>query len=254
MVHIDKYIKYFDPGQVLMITARAGCGKTTLGMQLINGLVNSFQSKGLFTSLEMPNHDIFARCAIIEKNKDRANPLTTECVFDELMKDEIIKKQTIEQWKNLLIIDRDSLTLEQIENYFQLANDKCGHKIEALMIDYGGLIRGSDNYEGISKIARGIKSLAKRLHTRIIIVVQLSRAAKDGKIRVTMDMLRDTGAWEESADYILGCWLSPSDPKRIHSSVLKNRYGDRDIDFDIINQGLFYYTEDFKPETQSYGF
>jgi replicative DNA helicase len=129
-----------------------------------------------------------------------------------------------------------------------LVIDKFNMQVSAVFIDYGGLIRGAEDYNKISSIARGLKELSKKLNTRVMCAVQLSRAAGDGTIPVTMDMLRDSGAWEEAADYIIGAWFSRSDQHRIHASILKNRQGERDVLFDIINKGLYYHTEDVKAD------
>lgn len=243
--HLDRAIPYFDPGQVLMIAARAGIGKTTAGMQISNAIGKSLDGYGLFTSLEMPKESIFARAASVVANKTSDTTLKIEDVTKMLIDSDELNQKTISEWKNLVIVDRDSLNLKQIEQFHSMAMEKFDGKIDNILIDYGGLITGTDNYEGVSQVARGIKALAKRLHTRVMIVVQLSRAAKDGTIPVTIDMLRDTGAWEEAADYILGAWMSRSSINRIHMSIIKNRFGERNQRFDVINKGLHYTTESF---------
>ena len=239
--HINDAIPYFDPAQVLLVVARAGIGKTTIGMQLINNISESLNNKSLFISLEMPKESIFARIASIEANKEFKDKYDITHTTNLLLSDESKEfvSKTIAKWERVLIVDKDCLSLNQIETYYNLAREKASSDIGCLLIDYGGLINGTDDYESISAIARGIKSLAKRLQTRIITIVQLSRKAGDGTIPATIDMLRDTGAWEEAADYIIGLWRSQTDIERLHASVIKNRFGEPNQRFDILNKGLF---------------
>jgi len=65
-------------------------------------------------------------------------------------------------------------------------------------------------------------------------------------------MLRDSGAWEEGADYIIGIWHSMSEANRLHASIIKDRFGERNKKFDIINKGLYYSTDEFKEERQTF--
>jgi hypothetical protein len=194
----------------------------------------------------MAHPSIFGRTAIIEFSKRLKKACTYEEVTEAILKDESLVEPVIAEWKNLLIVDKSGITINQIRQYWDLANEKCGHTLTNLFIDYVGLISGTDDYEGISKVARGLKIIAKQLNTRVICVVQLSRAAKDGTIPVTMDMLRDSGALEESADYIVGLWHSILDASRIHGEFIKIRFGDRGTRFDLINTGLYYTTTEYK--------
>jgi len=247
--HIDRGITFFDPGQVLVIAGRGGVGKTTLAMQFANGLATSLNGRALFVSLEMPTPSLFFRAATISTNKSADVEMATNKIIEQLLKDDKNIIDVSKYWERVLLVDKDSLSLEQIEQCFNIAENKY-HNIDVICIDYGGLISGATDYNQTSAIARGVKALAKRLKTRVILVLQMSRAAGDGTTPVKMHHLRDTGAWEEAADYILGGWISEIDPNRIHMCVLKNRFGERNIMFDIINKGLSYSTVNTKYDTK----
>jgi KaiC/GvpD/RAD55 family RecA-like ATPase len=242
--HLDKELPYFDPGEVLMIAARSGVGKTSWGMQLSNGIAKGFGGYGLFASLEMPETSVFIRSVVMEMSKRSGEKKTYEEVVNNVLQDKSIINSVIESWKNLLLIDKTSLSIDQIRRYYEIANEKVGFKINNVLVDYIGLINGTDDYSGLSKVARGLKTLAKQCNTRVICIVQLSRKAGDGTIPITMDMLRDSGAIEESADYIAGMYLSNKDPSIINCSMLKNRFGERGKKFAIKNTGLHYTTID----------
>jgi replicative DNA helicase len=243
--HIDEAIPYFDPGEVLFIAARSGIGKTTMGMQLSHGIATGYNGYGLFASLEMPTTSIFVRSAIIEASKDKDKKLTYEEVTNELLTDTSLIQRVVEKWNKLLIIDKTSVTSAQLQKYYELANEKFNLSVNNFLIDYIGLISGTSDYQSLSDTARSIKQMAKILNTRIIVIAQLSRKAGDGTIPVSIDMLRDSGALEESADYILGMWLSKKDQTRIHCNFIKNRFSERNKKFDIQNTGLYYSSQDY---------
>ena len=237
--HLNQQLPFFDPGDVFLICARAGVGKTTFAMQMHNNLSKAGGGYGLFTSLEMASHFIFLRAACITQNSGEEK-YTAYDVSSKLLADRSLANNISKQWERLLIMDKDSLSLERVEQYYTIAKEKYP-LLDNLLIDYGGLLKGADDYHGISKIARDLKGLAKRLATRLTVVVQMSRGAGDGTVPVRMDMLRDTGSWEEGADYIYGGWLSSVTPTRIRMKALKNRWlEERGAMFDLINNGLNY--------------
>jgi KaiC/GvpD/RAD55 family RecA-like ATPase len=246
--HLDNYMPFFDPGEVLMVAARSGVGKTTMGMQLCHGIAKSHDGYGLMASLEMPTTSIFVRTAMVEHSKETNTRSEYEDIVKTLLSNPQLRRKVIEQWDRLLIVDKTGVGIEQLKSYYELANEKYDYAVNNYFIDYVGLISGASDYQGLSEIARGAKYLAKNLNTRIILVVQLSRRAGDGTVPVTIDMLRDSGALEESADYILGMWLNKQRQDKIHCSLIKNRFNSPNLRFDIKNTGLYYTTEDATDE------
>jgi replicative DNA helicase len=65
---------------------------------------------------------------------------------------------------------------------------------------------GFNEYETVSKIARGIKSVAKAVNLPAVMLSQVSRKGGDGEIEISLDMGRGSGAIEEGADTVLGLW------------------------------------------------
>jgi replicative DNA helicase len=109
-----------------------------------------------------------------------------------------------------------------------------------MIIDYVGLMDGTDDYQGLSSVARELKNMAKRLNTRVVVLVQLSRKAGDGTVEVQLHHLVDSGALEASADIILGLWRSSGDDSRIHTKFVKNRDGIINVKSDLLQNGLNY--------------
>lgn len=246
---LDACIVTFAPGEVLTIAGRSGTHKTNLGLQVSRRIAGSLKSNCLFCSLEMNAASIFFRLA---NEHHSCNAQEAKTAAETIQRIDADFAEVISQ-KNapLLFVDKDSLTLEQIETYLLIARERT--PIELLTVDYLGYIQDTERgntYEHVSRISKGIKALAKRHQIRIILLCQTSRLGTDGTEPVQLHHLRDSGTIEESADYILGLWHGQED-SRIHCEVLKNRTGARGTRFDFINQGLQLIECDYLNESKS---
>ena len=70
----------------------------------------------------------------------------------------------------------------------------------------GGGPKNASLVERISELARGVKQLAKSLGVVVLLLAQTSRHAGDGSEEVSITDARDSGAVEDSADFLIGCW------------------------------------------------
>jgi replicative DNA helicase len=227
---LNRTVRRFLPGEVLTIAGRSGTGKTSLLIHLARAVAESLDGKSLFVSLEMSAPSLYHRLSTIATATDE---------WVEVTEDEAHGKVRA-RFGNQLTVDRDSLTLTQIERYLTLAREGFG-AIPVVAIDYLGYVRDTvsgSQYEKVSRIAREIKALAKRAEARLIMACQTSRAGEAGNIPVQLHHLRDSGAIEESADVIVGLWGDTDDPARRHCAILKNRHGWQDVRFDLSNSNL----------------
>lgn len=248
-LQLDSAITSFNPGEVWTLAGRSGTLKTTFGLTLSKGIARNLQSTCLFFSLEMNAESVFFRLSNQTLSAEIGLPQSGHDTYSHLKEDPFIQN-VIRQNNRLLIIDKDSLTLEQIETYLHIAREKTA--IDLLLIDYLGYLNDTapgSNYEKVSRIAKAVKGLAKRNHIRVILLCQASRDAGDGTEELKLHHLRDSGAIEESADIVLGLWHSTrTDEKRIHSELLKCRHGDRGTRMDFINSGLNLIETDYQPD------
>ena len=65
---------------------------------------------------------------------------------------------------------------------------------------------GTSEYEVISRLSVGIKSVAKLLNIPVIVLSQVNRKGGGGTNEISLDMGRGSGAIEEGADFVLGLW------------------------------------------------
>ena len=228
ITHIDNEIRGVAPGEVLTIIARAGSFKTALLQNILIG--HAERSKGIaaFFSLEMPVPMVF------ERFQQMTNNLTgrqiEQAYFD---KSTSIPNGLIrEKLKNIIVIPT-KVSLSNIVRYIPLIQRKTGREVSVIGIDYMGLVDGKgEEYQRISDIATGTKSLAKELNLPVIMLSQVNRKGGTGEQRIQIDHGRGSGAIEEGADFILGMWQQKiNDKTEVICSILKNRKGKKGTDW-----------------------
>lgn len=238
----DSVLQFWFPTDVLVIAARSGVGKTTIGLTLGNNIARLNPGNNtLFVSLEMGAGSLGFRLTNMELSRYDDEAHTPDSCLS-IFRNKPQKLQEIidrKPYENLKILDKSVMDLKTLERYIKISDCKN------IIIDYMGYLQGEgkDNYSKITKIAKDLKNLAKSTETRIGILTQTSRAGKDGKVPISMDMLRDSGAIEESADYILGFFKG--EENRIHAEYLKTRSALTGTKFDLLNKGLHLVEEEY---------
>jgi replicative DNA helicase len=149
-------------------------------------------------------------------------------------------------WENLLILDKPGITLDRVEASFNMLKEE-GRPPKCVLIDYIALLGGTGDYRGLSDVSREIKNMAKRLNTRVIVLVQLSRKAGEGE-RPNMDSLRDSGSIGEAADICLMLWLSQENSNIVKAEFQKNRDDSRNRSLHLRQDGMIYIEEPYEFE------
>lgn len=227
---IDNKLRGIMPGESLCVLGKTSVGKSAF---LQNAGMNYAKSSGkpvLMFSLEMPVTSVFERAAQIElgtsgyelENDFMRNtgdiPSFAEMLFSKL--------------PNFYCIEKSGLTLENVESLVRYAEENVYHdKTGLLLIDYLGLVKstGRDIYEQVSRVARGMKDLAKSLQIPIIFLSQVNRNYSPFD-ELQIDAARDSGAVDEASDFILGLWYDGKQDERAKANklilgILKNRRG-----------------------------
>jgi replicative DNA helicase len=228
---IDKTIRGVGGGEVLTIIARAGSFKTAILQNMLLNYAHNSSWAALLCSLEMPIPNITERFLQITNSMTGAE---VERVFQD--KSDEFHQPMLQQFKtemgNLYVIPTKA-SLSDISSYVRLIETEFQIKIGVVGIDYLGLVAsvGINEYDIISRIARGAKDLAKFLGIPVAMVSQISRKGGEGDREVTLDMGRGSGAIEEAADFILGLWQEENKdvysarPYNLICKILKNRKG-----------------------------
>lgn len=223
---IDRYIRGVGPGEVLSIIARAGTFKTALLQNLLLNYISNSAWAAVFFSLEMPVP------SITERYGQMIDGCTGQGIEDQYTREgsELFRKDFEERYRKTferMYVVTSKVSLQDIPRYTDLIQKEFKIRVGVIGIDYLGLIDAptEKEYEAISKLARGIKDLAKFLNVPVVDLVQTSRKAGTGETEIEMDMGRGSGAIEEAADFALGLFV-PEEGKVV-CKALKNRKGQK---------------------------
>ncbi|MDR1145278.1 MAG: replicative DNA helicase [Verrucomicrobiales bacterium] len=213
---LDKLTTGFKPGEMIVIAARPGVGKTALALSMAKNFIKErydvkqerFVKPGYpvaFFSLEMTAEQLMLRLlaalADVRLQSIRDGRLSP---YDQ-DKLTMIAEDLAEM---PLYIDESSLlSINQLRA--KARRMKKMHDIQVVIIDYLQLLtstsekaRDSRQVE-VAEISRGIKALAKELKVPIIVLAQLNRKPEEGNQEPALHHLRESGSIEQDADVVL---------------------------------------------------
>jgi replicative DNA helicase len=190
-------------GELTIVGARPGQGKTALVVTLIRNLAMQEISCGML-SLEMTKHELVQRLASQESNvfayRIKQGELTP---FDKSNIQSAV--QRMKSWP-IKISDEGYLNISKIRTKATMWKNKYNMKV--LFLDYIGLVNSVNPKETnrvniVGEISRGLKMLAKELNIPIIALSQLSRRVEERSDKMPlMSDLRESGSVEQDADVI----------------------------------------------------
>jgi len=206
---LDEMTSGFQPGDLVILAARPGMGKTALALNMaFNAAINTSDrcSVAVF-SLEMPTIQLATRILSSEAQISSHNLKTG--MMEEYEIDRLV--ETVERVKDVSIFIDDTPGLSIMDcrsKCRRLANDDKIPPVGLVIIDYLQLMKGppgSGNREQeISEISRNLKTLAKELNTPVVALSQLNRGVESRpNKRPLLSDLRESGAIEQDADIIL---------------------------------------------------
>lgn len=202
---IDENVGGWLPGQMLVVGARTGIGKSFF---LVDAAINAAHAGApvLFMSLEMMKDELMNRFVAANSNV-RLSGLKHGSLTDEELEKVVAAKK-----------DFDSLPIE-IDTTPNITVDHIRAKAQQMMasptglgiviIDYLQLItarRGGDqNRERqVAEISRGLKLLAMQLKVPILVAVQLNRLHKGDEDPIpTVDDIRESNSIAQDASAVI---------------------------------------------------
>jgi archaellum biogenesis ATPase FlaH len=216
-------------GQVLVFLAKTGGGKTIM---LCNLAFNMRRKRVLFISLEQTREEVYERMRRIALFH---NPRFTD---EELEAD----------LENVFISDENKLGDKDVAQLIEEATVEAGGKPDVVIVDYLQYFargaNGNSQYERVTNAVMALKEIAKKNRLVIISPSQVNRLAKEGQ-PIDIDDARDSGAIEETADFLLSLWrpdegteamgnenVPPSGKVRI--GTLKSRHGGKGKVFSLV--------------------
>jgi replicative DNA helicase len=202
---IDKATGGLHPGDLTIIAARPGMGKTAFALSLLKNISVNTHKPCAFFSLEVSSEQIANRLISMESGVNLSKLRDARLDDSDF---EIISNKTTDVKAAEIYID-DSPYLNILELRTKARRLKTLKGIEAIFVDYLQLMKGDKDHNGtreqeISSISRNLKGLAKELKIPVIALSQLSRSVetRGGDKRPQLSDLRESGAIEQDADNV----------------------------------------------------
>jgi replicative DNA helicase len=213
---LNEYTGGWKPGEMIVLAARPGQGKTALGLTFAQHALRERYDEtadawkkpghvvGMF-SLEMTNEQLMLRMLAAHAG-ERLQNIRQGTLDDHSLQKLRLIAQDMKEWP-LFLDDSSFLSITQLRSKARRMKARSG--IELLVIDYLQLLRSEssqskDNRQNeVAEISRGIKALAKELAIPIIILAQLNRRSEEAKAEPALHNLRESGAIEQDADVVL---------------------------------------------------
>ena len=201
--NLDKMLVQMGKGDLVIVGARPGMGKTSFAMNIATNVAKSSGKAVAIFSLEMSGEQLVTRI------------LSSEALVDSYaLRSGQLKG---EDWNNIASVvqslsgcdiyidDTSAITSTEMKSKLRRLNN-----LGLVVIDYIGLMQTtskSDNRaQQVGEISRNLKIMAKDFGIPIICCAQLNRGTESrpgvGK-KTTLADLRDSGSIEQDADIVL---------------------------------------------------
>jgi len=220
---LDDILHGLFPGNLIILAARPGIGKSAFSAELALRISEKGLSSAIF-SCEMSNIEIIQRF-ISNRGQINLNDIIDRTFLtDSNMEVSMVHAMRDIQCCPLQIFDSSDITVSDIRKTLQTIRD-----IRLIVVDYIQIMTPQGKSETrnleVAKITRSLKQLAKEFQIPIIALSQLSRD-KDEYDEPTLRDLRDSGAIEQDADKVIFMWKVETpdfEHQRIGVKVAKNR-------------------------------
>lgn len=179
---LSNMIGGFNPGRLIVITAKTGVGKTNLAINL--GIKAAQKFPVLYFNMEMLPDDIFAR--MIKSIGKISSVEWNDGSYVEKGKTEAVSRVFKGDMSNpFLISNGKAQTIEEIASTIVKKNDELN--LGLVIVDYDQKIRTDESYKGeqwqqLQRAGEELEEIAKYCEVPIILLAQ---ANEDGNIRAS---------------------------------------------------------------------
>jgi replicative DNA helicase len=241
---IDKRIKGFKDGDLIIVAGRPGMGKTTWALNIATNNILAGKTVLIF-SLEMTNEQLIKKIISSESGLSMNSLLTGNLTADQWNKFNTIEDKLSKT--NLYVYDKSPITIETLINKTKAI--QAIKDVDLIVVDYLQLLMTSNKAPSNSDsraasmtyISNLLKGLAKDVGCPLISLSQLNRGveARTDKRPVLSD-LRDSGSIEQDADMVIMLYrqeyYDSLDTGLAEVIIRKNRLGETG-DFELAFDG-----------------
>ncbi len=201
---LDSLTNGFHPGQMIIIAARPGIGKSTLALDIARNAAVKHHKAAVVFSLEMSKTEITMRLlsaeAQIRLSHMRAGTMS------EQDWSRIVRRMSEISDAPLFIDDSPNMTMMEIRAKSRRLKQRKDLKL--IVLDYLQLMSSGKKVESrqqeVSEFSRQMKLLAKELEVPVIAISQLNRGPEQRTDkRPMLSDLRESGSLEQDADMVI---------------------------------------------------
>lgn len=224
---LDGYLMGMRPGNLVILAARPGVGKSAFAMQIAENVAKTGK-KVVVYSMEMKGEELAERLIanhsgvpmdhIIQHEFEKADWQKMTDAANELYKLPII------------VNDEANVAPSKVRTEALEIGDA-----ELIVVDYVGLMesdggkRAKENRNlELGSISRDLKKIAAELEIPVLMLCQLNRDV-DEMTMPELRHLRDSGELEQNANKIMFLWKIDEEQQTVGVSVAKNRQGKKGI-------------------------
>ncbi|MEX3505496.1 replicative DNA helicase [Corynebacterium sp. LK2510] len=200
---LDRLTNGLHAGQMIIIAARPGVGKSTLALDFMRSCSITHGKTSVIFSLEMSASEIIMRMLSAETEIKLSAMRSGQ--MEEGDWEKLTHRLTEIQDAPLFIDDSPNLTMMEIRS--KARRLKQTHGLDLVVLDYLQLMSSGRKVESrqqeVSEFSRQLKLLAKELEVPVIAISQLNRGpeARTDKKPQLAD-LRESGSLEQDADMV----------------------------------------------------
>lgn len=227
------------PGQVMVVLAKTGVGKTAWLTQVLHNLSEYYIFEGGSHVTKGPGLPIL----VLSLEQTKAEIVNRMERIAHFWDPWISLSQFSMAHRNVRVNDENKIPPSDIKVLVNEFTEEVETPPKVLILDYLGYwartFKGGSRYEQVSDAIMELKAVAKEFGVSIIVPHQVSRGGKKGE-RLELDFARDSGVVEETADFALSLWAPHSrendDPEKetasldradVRLEILKSRHGGR---------------------------
>ncbi|WP_425486917.1 replicative DNA helicase [Microlunatus speluncae] len=201
---VDELTNGLHPGQMVIVAARPGCGKSTLALDLARAASIKHGLTSAIFSLEMSQIEITMRLLSAEASIPLSHIRGGRMSDDDWQR--VATKMGQVSEAPLFIDDSPNLTMMEIRAKARRLKQR--NDLKLVLIDYIQLMSSGKKVESrqleVSEFSRQLKLLAKELEIPVVALSQLNRGPEQRTDKKPMlSDLRESGSLEQDADLVM---------------------------------------------------
>lgn len=223
-IDLDSLTQGLHPGQMVIIAARPGVGKSTLALDIARSCAVKHGMTAMIFSLEMSMNEITMRLLSAETDISLADMRSGR--MDDRAWAQLASKVGELAQAPLYMDDSPNMTMMDIRSKARRLKQK--HDLKLIVLDYLQLMSSGKKVESrqqeVSEFSRQLKLLAKELEVPLVAISQLNRGPESRTDkRPQLADLRESGSLEQDADIVMLLYRPDS------QDVDNERAGEADI-------------------------